>query len=109
MWYLIREVVLTKDNLVRRNWHGDRKCGFCHSDESIQHLFFDYHYAQFMWRLVFWSLGFNQSRSVRRAFGNWLFGMPSKTKHLFVSGVADICWTIWISRNDLVFGKKNSC
>ncbi|KAL5653362.1 hypothetical protein ACJX0J_038820, partial [Zea mays] len=25
MWYLIRGVVLTKDNLLRRNWHGDRK------------------------------------------------------------------------------------
>jgi hypothetical protein len=75
MWYLIRGVVLTKDNLLRHNWHGDRKCAFYHSDESIQHLFFAWHYAQFMWRLVFWSLGFNQPRSVRHAFGNWLFGM----------------------------------
>jgi hypothetical protein len=38
-------------------------------------------------------------------FGNWLFGMPSKTKHLIISGVAAICWAIWISRNDLVFDK----
>jgi hypothetical protein len=106
MWYLIRGVVLTKDNLLRHNWHGDSKCAFCHSDESIQHLFFACHYAQFMWRLDFWSMGFNQPRSVRHTFGNWLFGMPSKTKHLIISGVAAICWAIWISRNDLVFDKK---
>ena len=30
--------------------------------------------------------------------------MPSKTKHLIISGVAAICWANWISRNDLVFG-----
>jgi hypothetical protein len=106
MWYLIRGVVLTKDNLLRHNWHGDRKCAFCYSDETIQHLFFDSHYAQFMWRLVFWSLGINHPRSVSHAFGNWLLGMPSKTKHLIISGVAAICWAIWISRNDLVFDKK---
>jgi hypothetical protein len=32
--------------------------------------------------------------------------MHSKTKHLFISGVAAICWAIWISRNDLVFDNK---
>ena len=39
LWYLKKGVVLTKDNLARRNWNGDRKCCFCHSPETIQHLF----------------------------------------------------------------------
>jgi len=39
MWYLKWGVTLTKDNLARRNWHGDKCCGFCHLPESIQHLF----------------------------------------------------------------------
>jgi hypothetical protein len=51
MWYLIRRVVLTKDNLLRRNWQGNKKCAFCHLDETIQLLFIDCHYAQFMWGL----------------------------------------------------------
>ena len=36
LWYLKKGVVLTKDNLARRNWNGDRKCCFCHSPETIQ-------------------------------------------------------------------------
>jgi len=28
MWYLKRGVILTKDNLARRNWHGDKCCCF---------------------------------------------------------------------------------
>ena len=39
MWYLIRGVILTKGNIARRNWQGNKKCVFCDSDESIQHLF----------------------------------------------------------------------
>ena len=41
MWYLRRGVVLTKDNLARRNWPGSKKCCFCTHDETIKHLFFN--------------------------------------------------------------------
>jgi hypothetical protein len=32
--------VLTKDNLAKRNWQGNKRCCFCANDETIQHLFF---------------------------------------------------------------------
>jgi hypothetical protein len=32
---------LTKDNLSMRNWHDDKRCCFCNTSESIEHLFFD--------------------------------------------------------------------
>jgi hypothetical protein len=38
--YLWKGVILTKDNLVKRKWHGSVKCCFCSSLETIQHLFF---------------------------------------------------------------------
>uniref|UniRef100_A0A453CQN9 Reverse transcriptase zinc-binding domain-containing protein n=1 Tax=Aegilops tauschii subsp. strangulata TaxID=200361 RepID=A0A453CQN9_AEGTS len=34
-WYLRRGVILTKDNLIKRNWHGSPRCVFCHHDETI--------------------------------------------------------------------------
>ena len=40
MWLLNREVILTKDNLAKRNWNGSQRCCFCDHDETIQHLFF---------------------------------------------------------------------
>jgi hypothetical protein len=52
LWYLKRGVILTKDNLARRNWNGDKKCCFCHHPETIQHLFFQCYYAKFLWRAV---------------------------------------------------------
>jgi hypothetical protein len=80
MWYLIKRVVLTKDNPHKRNWRGSKKCAFCDSDETIQHLFVNFHYAQFIWRLIYWCLGLSNPRSVRHTFGSWLVGIPSKTK-----------------------------
>jgi hypothetical protein len=40
LWYIRREVILTKDNLAKRNWHGDISCCFCHKPKTIMHLFF---------------------------------------------------------------------
>jgi hypothetical protein len=29
MWFLHRKVILTKDNLVKRNWNDNESCCFC--------------------------------------------------------------------------------
>jgi hypothetical protein len=42
---------------------------------------------------------------VRNIFDVWLTGVPLKTKNLIITGASAACWTIWISRNDLVFNK----
>jgi hypothetical protein len=39
MWFLNKKVLLTKDNLSKRNWIGSKKCAFCTADESVEHLF----------------------------------------------------------------------
>ena len=39
MWFLDRKVLLMKDNLAKRKWHGDSHCSFCGNNESIDHLF----------------------------------------------------------------------
>ena len=41
IWFFKRGISLTKDNLAKRNWNGDRLCCFCSKPETIQHLFFD--------------------------------------------------------------------
>jgi hypothetical protein len=50
-------VILTKDNLSYMNWRGDDKCCFCNNKETIHHLFFDCHVAQFVWRVVQFAFG----------------------------------------------------
>jgi hypothetical protein len=38
MWMVIQRAILTKDNLVLRNWHGDPGCYFCGASQNVDHL-----------------------------------------------------------------------
>jgi hypothetical protein len=35
MWFFHHKVLLTKDNLSKRNWEGSKTCYFCHKEETI--------------------------------------------------------------------------
>jgi hypothetical protein len=47
-WLVVRNKILTKDNLKKRCWIGSLNCCFCGVDESIDHLFFKCPIAQYM-------------------------------------------------------------
>ena len=106
MWYLKRCVILTKDNLAKRNWKGNKQCCFYSSDETIQHLFFDCHVAKFLWRDVQFALDLNPPHSIAHLFGNWLRGAGTKLKRQLLVGASALCWAIWLSRNDVVVDKS---
>jgi hypothetical protein len=106
MWYMYKEVVLTKDNLDRRNWQGSKQCSFCLKDESIQHLFYDCYYARFLWGLVHISFGISPPRNVKHMFSTWTNQFGGKLKRQILVGASAFCWAIWLSRNDVVFDKS---
>jgi hypothetical protein len=39
-------------------------------------------------------------------FGNWLNRVPKKDKNKIRIGISAICWTIWRTRNDIIFNIK---
>ena len=53
LWYLKRGVILTKDNLSRRNWQGSQQYYFCQEDETIQHIFFDCCITRLVWASIY--------------------------------------------------------
>lgn len=94
MWFLDRQVILTKDNLAKRNWQGSLKCCFCDADESIQHLFLSCHLARIIWRIIFITFNFPPPTSITNLFGNWLNGVEKKLKAHMRMGVSAFCWAI---------------
>lgn len=105
-WYLRRGVTLTRDNLAKRNWNGPKNCVFCYYNESIQHLFFECHFAKFMWRAVSLTFGLRTPYSVYDLFNLWARGFSPKDRLKILVGAIAICWAIWLSRNDVVFNKS---
>jgi hypothetical protein len=69
MWFLHQKVILTKDNLVKRNWNGCKKCVFCDLDESINHLFFACSFARLVWRVVHFTFNIPPPVNVTNMFG----------------------------------------
>jgi hypothetical protein len=43
MWFFHRKVILTKDNLLERNWNGNTSCCLCDKNETIQYFFLSAH------------------------------------------------------------------
>jgi hypothetical protein len=106
-WYFRRGVILTKDNIVKRNWHGSTQCVFCHQDETINHLFLQCRFARSIWSLIQIALSLYPPTSVTNIFGNWLHGIDLRFRTLNRVGALAVIWSLWLCRNDKVFNDKN--
>ena len=87
MWFLHRKVILTKHNLIKRNWNGNKSCSFCEREEYVHHLFFDCPFAKTIWRIVHMSFSLTLPKNITNLFGNWINGTPKKELKLIRVGV----------------------
>jgi hypothetical protein len=107
MWFLSNKVLLTKDNLAKRKWKGCQKCCFCDSTETVNHLFLHCPFAKIIWRMVYLTYNIPPPANVTNMFGKWLNGVRKEDKHKIRVGVSALCWSIWRTRNDIIFNKQN--
>jgi hypothetical protein len=103
---LCREAILTKDNLVKRNWNGNVMCSFCNNLETVQHLFFDCTLARFLWGVIQLTFDLPKPHNITHVYGGWVQNMNAKSKRILFVGIGTMFWSIWLSRNDIVFNKK---
>uniref|UniRef100_A0A8I6Y312 Reverse transcriptase zinc-binding domain-containing protein n=1 Tax=Hordeum vulgare subsp. vulgare TaxID=112509 RepID=A0A8I6Y312_HORVV len=107
MWFVHKGVVLTKDNLAKRQWKGNKRCSFCQTHEMIKHLFLDCPMAKLLWRSIQITFNITPPTSIHMLFGTWLDGVNVLYAKLIRVGTCAILWAIWNCRNDLVFNRMN--
>ncbi|WVZ90568.1 LOW QUALITY PROTEIN: hypothetical protein U9M48_036859, partial [Paspalum notatum var. saurae] len=105
LWFLKRGVLLTKDNLTKRNWNGRTNCEFCNQSESIQHFFFECHFTKFLWRVACSTIGLMPPRNIMNLFGSWSKQGGQNKVGMLLAGAAALCWAVWLTRNDILFNK----
>jgi hypothetical protein len=71
-WYLSKGILLTKDNLARRNWICDTKWCLCHHEETIDNLFFDCRFARYVWSFFHCMLSIPKPSSATHMLRQWL-------------------------------------
>jgi hypothetical protein len=75
------KVILTKENLVKRNWNGNKSCCFCDNKKFIRHLFFWCPLEKIIRRIIHMTFGLEPSKNVLNLFGNWLKDIPKEGSH----------------------------
>jgi hypothetical protein len=105
IWYLIKGIALTKDNLAKRRWKGSLKCSFCNMDEFTQRLFFYCPYARLVWRVIQVSFNITPPLNIHHMFTGWMQGVEKKLRYKILVGSCTLCWALWLSQNDVVFDK----
>jgi hypothetical protein len=68
-WYLRKGVILTKDNLAKRNWYGSRNCVFYHQDETIKHIFFQCRFTRSIQSVIQVASTLYPPRNIANIFG----------------------------------------
>jgi len=106
VWLTQQGAILTRDNLMKRNWHGDGSCNFCQEQETAMHLFFTCPVAKYIWSLVAYVLEANCRPGSFDQFWLWTKAFLPKFQHFHMVGLAAICWPLWKSRNVVCFDKK---
>jgi hypothetical protein len=99
-------LILTKDNLVKRQWTECTKCIFCGAHETIDHIFIACPFARLVSRVVHFTFNIPPPTSVNNLFGNWLNGINKQIKAWIHVGVCFLVWAIWNCRNDVVFNRN---
>jgi hypothetical protein len=80
LWYLKQDLILTKDNLAKRNWSGSQKCCLCDYNQSIKHLFFYCQHSKTIWRFANIATRLTPPKSIAHMLGNWLITMVNFVK-----------------------------
>jgi hypothetical protein len=107
LWYLRKGVILTKDNLAKRQWKGCTRCCFCNKQEIAQHLFFECPMAKLLWMTISITFGIRTPANCINLFGPWLRSFSNKQRNQVLIGVAAFCWALWLCRNEVVFQRSN--
>ncbi|XP_043717783.1 uncharacterized protein LOC122665697 [Telopea speciosissima] len=113
LWRACVSGLATGDALTRRNVHADPLCVRCGERETASHIILVCTYARAVW---FGSpLGSISLLPDDQRFSDWIASWKlfsrlgkkeSSQSRPLITLCSFICWHIWLSRNDLVFGHK---
>ena len=106
MWLVKLNAILTRDNLSRKGWQGDKMCSFCSSPESTEHLFSSCVISRYCWSLVSVVVKADCRPSSFSQFWMWANKFMPSHKKFHMIGLAAICWAIWLTRNAISFERK---
>ncbi len=114
LWLAARNRIPTVDLLAKRGWVGPSICCMCGRDsETLEHLLFRCAFAIEVWEWVL----HNEASVLGELLchgGNLVARLlrtratiTGRRKHILDSGLAAMCWELWLERNRRTFNDKS--
>jgi hypothetical protein len=100
LWLLANNKIPTRDNLIKRENMEDKTCLFCSEAETVHHLFLECCVAKYSWEILSEILNVQIGQDFVSVAKLWLQNKKYKEVNMCT---AALLWTLWKSRNDLVF------
>jgi hypothetical protein len=95
LWLILKDRILSKENLSKINWKGDTDCGFCGISESTKHMFFECPVARYVWRIVKMALNLHAiPDDVEFIFGTWIINFKKDVRSLVMLGCGVVLWCL---------------
>jgi hypothetical protein len=91
MWLIEQNAILTKDNLIRRNWQGSEECYMCGDPGDINHLFFRCPVAKVVWGLIAMCLHQHNRPNNYSQFWPWISSALPGGNVVYMLGLAVVC------------------
>jgi hypothetical protein len=109
-WTMLRNRILTADNLQKRGWPCNLICCLCNlSQESMPHLGKDCPFSIEVWNMILsWAnLSFLSSVSNLGSLYDWWKRLRNRcckeSKKIFDGLIISFWWNIWLERNNRIF------
>jgi len=100
-WLLLKDKLSTRNILRRKSMFlPSYNCVLCanNTEKTLEHLFLHCHFAEACWGLI--SLQVPNQADIFLAIESFKSQLHTP---LFMNFIILLCWSIWISRNDLIF------
>jgi hypothetical protein len=79
LWGVLKNSILTKDNLLKIGWTGNEQCHLCSDNETINHLLFGCGLAKLAWQMILCAFQLvRPPKSVSDLFGAWINSFSEK-------------------------------
>ena len=116
MWILLHNKLLTAENLRKSGINGPSRCAQCNLDEeTTSHIFLQCKISLSIWRIVLpSSLALNLPGSAVQLFKDWSNHYPGSLSkkpilsHLWASIPKNLCWQLWLARNNSIFKEQKA-
>ncbi|XVF82519.1 hypothetical protein PTKIN_Ptkin16aG0055800 [Pterospermum kingtungense] len=111
VWQILLGKLAVKVELRKRGLLQDHNdfCVICNKEsESVQHLFFQYHFSWRIWSrwLSLWGVAWCAPLGPIPFFQAWMETLPTGVcDRLWKMSFFAIVWSIWLSRNDVIFNR----